>query len=280
MKNKKIYSILSILYHHSDFLKKYYKTFGIFYKLRNMFPNISGGGMEQYSIYYKNEQTFYNIKFDKIIDDDIIALHLSTLDNKDSCIFIIIDKDNNFAYIEGITYNKYTTCFDSPKLNNGKTIMEITIKMLKKYKNKLNINSIQLRDNSFILCDTTNICLADLSFLQYNETFYGRFGFRPIDKNINKKYLKNIDILQTTLVKNIDLIKILNNYEDIIDIKIMNKMIHNYTKHKDINIIQWFSKFSKKYFHANCKLMDYLVDTIYKKLELTSMKSESFILKI
>ena len=152
--------------------------------------------------------------------------------------------------------------------------------MLKKYKDKLKINKIQLKDNSFIQCDSTKICLADLSFLQYNETFYGKFGFSPFDEKINKKYLKNRAILQTKLVGNINLIKILNEYEEDIDDKIKDKMIHNYTKYKETNIVQWFYKFSRKYFNADCKLMDYLVDTIYKELKLTSMKGESFILKL
>lgn len=277
----KIKQLLSQLYYHTDFLRNKYKTFGSFYKLYNI--NQTGGG---FNIIYKKN----NIKFDKIMDEGRLSLFLSvidekksvdkkkSIDNKDNCIFIIIDE--NIAYIEGITSNKYTKCFDTPELNNGKSLMEITIKMLKKYKDKLKINKIQLKDNSFIQCDSTKICLADLSFLQYNETFYGKFGFIPFDEKINKKYLKNRAILQTKLVGNINLIKILNEYEEDIDDKIKDKMIHNYTKYKETNIVQWFYKFSRKYFNADCKLMDYLVDTIYKELKLTSMKGESFILKL
>jgi len=271
-------SILSQLYYHTDFLRKKYKLFGSFYKLYKV--NQYGGG---FNILYKKQ----NIKFDKIIEEDRLSLFLSVvdgnkdnIDNKDTCIFIIIDKETDFAYIEGISSNKYTKCFDTPELNNGKSIMEITIKMLKKYKDKLKINQIQLKDNSFIVCDNTKICLANLSFLQYNETFYGKFGFRPFEDSINKKYLKNIVILSTSLVGNINLLKILDDYENIIDNKLKDKIMHNYTKYKDTNIVQWFSKFSRKYFNVDCELMDYLVDTIYKELKLTSMKGEPFILNI
>ena len=49
--------------------------------------------------------------------------------------------------LEGITSDKYTKCFDTPEFNNGKSIMA-TIKMLKKYKDRLKINQIQLKDNT------------------------------------------------------------------------------------------------------------------------------------
>jgi len=274
-------SILSQLYYNTDFLRKKYKLFGNFYKLYKV--NQYGGG---FNIVYKNTY----ITFDKIIDEGRLSLFLSvvddknnldnkdTLDNKDNCIFIIIYDD--MAYIEGITSNKYTKCFDTPEFNNGKSIMEITIKILNKYKDKLKINQIQLKDNSFILCDNTKICLADLSFLQYNDTFYGKFGFRPFEESIYEKYFTNRVILTMTLVGNIDLPKIMKEYNNSIDIRIKDKIIHNYTKYKDTNIVQWFSKFSRKYFNADCKLMKYLIEAIYKELKLTSMKGETFILKI
>ena len=268
-------SILSQLYYNIDFLREKYKLFGSFYKLYKLTQY--GGG---FNIIYKNTP----ITFDKIIDEEILSLFLSVLDDKstssntDNCIFIIIYDD--MAYIEGITSNMYTKCFDTPEFNNGKSIMEITIKMLKKYKDKLKINQIQLKDNSFILCDNTKLCLSDLSFLQYKETFYGKFGFRPLEESIYEKYFINRVILTTTIVGNIDLPKIIKKYNNSIDTIIKDKIIHNYTKYKDTNIVQWFSKFSRKYFNADCKLMNYLVDTIYKELKLTSMKGETFILKI
>lgn len=203
--------LLSQIFYNNDFIKNYYKKqFGLFYRQIN---NLKGGG---FNVEYKNNI----IKFDKIIDEDRITLYLSTIDKKDNCIIIIIDKDTNTAYIEGITNNKYNNCFDTPVLNNGKVIMEITIKMLKKYQDKLKIKSINLkligrnekindfslhRINSFIQCsDKVKIWLANLSFLQYNETFYGRFGFIPIEEDIYIKYLENKEILKSKFVKSID----------------------------------------------------------------------------
>ena len=181
--------------------------------------------------------------------------------------------------------------------------------MLKKYQDKLKIKSINLKDNSyeevypnlfikligrnekikdfslhrinsFFQCsDKVKIWLSDLSFLQYNDTFYGRFGFMPLDKDIYKKYLKNQAILELTLVKSININKILNEYTNINTI-LRDKIYHNYERHKDYNIVQWFNKFSKKYMVADCKFFNYFIEYIYNDLKLNTMKGESFELKL
>ena len=194
---------------------------------------------------------------------------------------IIIDKVENIAYIEGVANNKYNNYFSTPELNNGKDIMIITIKMLQKYKDKLNIKTINLKDNSFIQCDDMRqVSLADLSFLQYNDTFYGRFGFIPIEKNKYKMYVKNQSILEETLVKSIDLVRIINEYTHKIDTIFKTKIIHNYNKYRDYNLIQWFHKFSRKYMKNDCKFFNYLISIIFIELKLTTMQGVSFIYRL
>jgi hypothetical protein len=293
--------LLSQIFYNNDFIKNYYKKqFGSFYRQIN---NLKGGG---FNVEYKNNI----IKFDKIIDEDRITLYLSTIDKKDNCIIIIIDKDTNTAYIEGITNNKYNNCFDTPVLNNGKVIMEITIKMLKKYQDKLKIKSINLKDNSyeevypnlfikligrnekindfslhrinsFIQCsDKVKIWLANLSFLQYNDTFYGRFGFIPIEEDIYIKFLENKEILKSKFVKSIDFKNIIEQNKNNIDDRLKAKMIHNYERHKNDNIVEWFNNFSKKYMKADCVFFNYLIEYIYKELKLNIMKGESFVIRL
>ena len=60
----------------------------------------------------------------------------------------------------------------------------ITIKFLKKYQEKFNINQIELTNNSYIACNykDVKIWLVDLSLLQHNESFYEKFGFVPSKK--------------------------------------------------------------------------------------------------
>ncbi len=232
-----------------------------------------GGG---FNIEYKNNM----VKFKSMLDDDRLNIYLSTLDNTDeTCIFIIVDKSDKTAYIEGITNSKENKCFDNPELNKGFTIMEITIKMLKKYKNKLNIKNIQLKDNSFIYCDNKiKIWLASLSQLQYNNTFYGRFGFVPLDEEVFRKYDRTINILKNTLTNKLNLNSIILEY---------NKKIHNeinimkyYIKYKDANITVWFNKISHLYLKEDCDFFKFLIDAIFYELKIDKMIHESFILKL
>jgi hypothetical protein len=151
-----IKKILSQVFYNNDFLKLYYKKqFGTMYRQIINGINSTDINILKNKLIYKGFKINYkdtDIKFNKIIDEDRLMIYLSTIDNKDNCIMIIIDKDTKSAYIEGITNNKYNKCFDNPELNNGKTIMEVTIKMLKQYKDKLNINTINLKDNMRQAC--------------------------------------------------------------------------------------------------------------------------------
>jgi len=259
-------NILKRLYYNNDILKKYYKSFSLLKK-----NYLQQGGA--FSIEYNNTK----IKFNKIIDDGIIKLFISS-QNDENCISILIDK-SKVAYIEGITNNKFNNCFDNPEFNKGFVIMEITIKMLKKYKHKLNIDTIQLKDNSFIYCsDKIKIWLSSLSFLQYNNTFYGRFGFIPKDKHLYKKYLQNQQILSTTLLSNLNLNLIIELFSK--KIKYEKEIISYYIKYQNKTIVYWFNKISHKYLLDNCSFFNHLIDYIFKEIKLDKFTHETFILNI
>ncbi len=265
-------NILSMIYHNNNFIRHVYKTFKNFKD--NVKNNISGGA---FSIDYKK----YHIKFKKLIDDNLLKLYLSTPDENTNCISIIIDIKLGLAYIENVTNDKYTNCFEQPELNNGKTIMEISIKLLKKYKDKFNIKEIQLKDNSFITCDEkTSIVLSDLSFLQHNETFYSRFGFKPRKDNDYENYMKNKAILSISKVKKIKLEKILIDYNNDINSNLKKQLLEDYEEHLDYNIIQWFNHFSRIFMKKDCKLFKFIIEAIYKKLDLTKLNNIGYTMKL
>jgi hypothetical protein len=115
-----------------------------------------------------------------------LNLYVSSIDKHSNCILILIYKDNNTAVLQGISSDK---CFRNPEFNNGKNLRVITIKFLKKYQEKFNINQIELTNNSYIACNykDVKIWLVDLSLLQHNESFYEKFGFGP---SKNRCYVK------------------------------------------------------------------------------------------
>ncbi len=264
--------ILSMIYHNNKFVRNTYQSLKIFKD--NIKNNMTGGA---FSINYKE----HHIKFNKLVEDNLLKLYLSTPDESCNCISIIIDIHLGVAYINNVTNDKYTNCFEQPELNNGKAIMEISIKMLKKFKDKFNIKQIQLKDNSFITCDDkTTIVLSDLSFLQHNETFYSRFGFKPREDTDYENYMKNKAILSISKVKKIKLDKILNNYNNVINLKLKEQILEDYNTHLNYNIIQWFNLFSKTFMKKDCKLFKFIIDSIYLKLELIKLNNIEYSMKL
>jgi hypothetical protein len=131
---------------------------------------------------------------------------LQAKNNDSDCVVISIDKELNQVSIDNLTTNKLQ-CSNSIINNIGSHLIELTIKLLNKYKNKFNINKVLISDHSFLFCSKSkvNIILADLYTLKHGITFYGKFGFvlydnNPIlnitstiklNKTLNKKFNKN-----------------------------------------------------------------------------------------
>lgn len=151
------------------------------------------------------------------IDDNHFILYSK---NETECVTVIISKKDKIAEIHSI--GDYKTCLYESNINVG-SLLKITMKMLQKYKTKFDITMIILTDNSLKKCGTQNIKLSLMLTLLTGDTWYGKYGFRPIDyqndeyildKLNNKLYEKNKIISQTIKINDIKLmsfIKLTNN---------------------------------------------------------------------
>lgn len=214
------YDMLKYVYFNSKIIKHKYKSFTNFIKDSNLINQIGGNKLK---VDYKiddNENTYI---FEK---DDYSDLYiLSSFDKYTKhCIVVSVDKTNRIANINelnGTTDN----CLKSTNIkNSGSHLLKITLKMIEKYKDKLNINVITLSDTSFKFCGKHSLDLIYLSVLTSGETWYGKYGFRPV-------------------------IEISNNNGNNINIKINNQLNDIYEKNKkimdrltitDINFIKYF----------------------------------------
>lgn len=176
------------------------------------------------------------------IDDNHFILYST---NENECATVIISKKDKIAEIHSI--GNYKTCLYESNINvgslskkfldfldnlavekvgtffPGSILLKITMKMLQKYKTKFDITMIILTDNSLKKCGTQNIKLSLMLTLLTGDTWYGKYGFRPIDyqndeyildKLNNKLYEKNKIISQTIKINDIKLmsfIKLTNN---------------------------------------------------------------------
>ncbi len=212
--------MLKYVYFNSKIIKHKYKSFTNFIKDSNLINQIGGNKLK---VNYKiddNENTYI---FEK---DDYSDLYiLSSFDKyTQHCIVVSVDKTNRIANINelnGTTNN----CLKSTNIkNSGSHLLKITLKMIEKYKDKLNINVITLFDTSFKFCGKHSLDLIYLSVLTSGETWYGKYGFRPVIE-ISNNNGNNINI------------KINNQLNDIYE---KNKKIMDQLTITDINFIKYF----------------------------------------
>jgi hypothetical protein len=267
--NKISLKTINNFFYSNEKLVKLYRHYHLFY---NHKKEQHGGG---YFIEYNNEK----IKFDKVVDDDHTKLFLSTIDGNGDCILILIFKDSDIALLQSLSNDN---CLKNPKLNNGKHLMAIAIKVLKKYKQKFNIKYVDLTDNSFIYCDkNVKISLADLSLLQYGDTFYGRFGFKLKEKKYNKMMINNKLILKNLLTKDINLSKIIIELKEYKLNKELLKTIYNsYQEYENELFIKWFLYISKLLMKYNCEFFDNFIIEIFQNYKLYSLAHKVFILEL
>ncbi len=212
--------MLKYVYFNSKIIKHKYKSFTNFIKDSNLINQIGGNKLK---VNYKiddNENTYI---FEK---DDYSDLYiLSSFDKyTQHCIVVSVDKTNRIANINelnGTTNN----CLKSTNIkNSGSHLLKITLKMIEKYKDKLNINVITLFDTSSKFCGKHSLDLIYLSVLTSGETWYGKYGFRPVIE-ISNNNGNNINI------------KINNQLNDIYE---KNKKIMDQLTITDINFIKYF----------------------------------------
>ena len=269
--NKTIYKY-KIKQTHVDILQNR-KNFGLLEKQLN-------GGGKDLTIEYNNESFI----FTKLDDEytTIISYILQAKNKEAECVVISIDKELKIASIDNISTDDLQ-CTNQQITYVGTFLVELTIKLLKKYKDKFNITKILLSDHSSLYCNQIrkSISLADLYTLKYGITFYGKFGFVPFDtesnKKLNKKFNKNKEIIKNLKVKDSKLLYYLEKFQDKKKYNI-NKII-NYVKENENNllseIIIVLTNFSMIY-----EILNYIMPKIFNSNGLTSFNNKSFELVI
>jgi len=133
--------------------------------------------------------------------------------------------------------------------------------MLKKYKDLLRINKIVLTDNSVKKCEANSedIKLSHMLILLTGDTWYGKYGFRPINVNtykhneiLNENYNNNKLIMNKITIKEVNIMKYINMTKDknVINTveKILDKNGNMLLKNYDITY-QYFSLFYERLYN-------------------------------
>ena len=186
--------------------------------------NQSGDG-KKLTVKYKNNK----YTFDEAHNKNYNVLY-SIDKNPFDCVAIVILKEEKIAEIHEIS--NFESCLVQSNTNVDSKLLQITIKMLKKYKTKLDINYIILTDNSLKKCNSNNIKLSMMLTLLTGDTWYGKYGFRlydlskkDFDKLLIKFYKNNKNIMNKITIIDLDLLKYIKKTENIKLIKATKKLL-------------------------------------------------------
>jgi hypothetical protein len=261
-------TILYLLNNNPIFKKiilKKYKSIMYYLKL-----NVQTGGTPTIKTLYNNE-TFGWYK----IEDNIWIL--SDEDDKD-CISITIDKESNEAYINNINADT-VRCGQTIINNQGSHLIKLVLQFLNENKILLNINKILLKDNASKICkNNKSIILRIFLTLLTGETWYTKYGFRPIDEKYKKDYRYNRDVMNSVKLNDIDFIFILNkilkyknknmisNDQSDYFINVYNQLKNNDPLVKDL----LFVIFRKDNYNFMCSVFELIYDKLILLLKLKS----------
>jgi hypothetical protein len=222
----------------------------------------------------------YRIKINEIVDNEIIFKEVYTdgkrklLLNKKKyfknntkyydCVVIIINEKEKHASLDSLQISE-NNCIDLDDFGlktTGKFHLKVAIKMLKKYKDKFNINKIILEDISTVKCNDEEFFLSSYLLLTKGYTFYGKEGFKYLKNNLND-LLKNYQEYTNNLkVKDVNINNILKPSKNI---EINKKIIEMSNNNKNIKFIELLGIIFSRENMLNddiCKLYFEIQDTI------------------
>ena len=247
--------------------------------------NQYGGGDKNTYITYKNEK----FNFSRVNDDGFLFYALYQIGSNRECIMIIIEKDINNCSINTLSYDD--NCFPEKKEKNGikwsgSDLLKIAFKLIEKIKDKYKLKTITLTDNSQKICsEGKSLDLGLMLTLISGDTWYGRYRFRPKDKNLQKAYKKNKEIMENTKIQDVlyfkDMLqKSLKKYYKN-NKKIQEEIINKYNEYFiQNNTLKSFLSLLLTYYDATCEMFYDFYINLASKLGLVQMFGKSFIKKI
>ena len=265
------YHIKKVIYKNSQLLRDNRTSIKNFFNREKLYSLTGGSDL---IITYKDLE----YKYTQINDEDYYILY--SKDDFD-CASVIIDRENKVGEIHGI--GNFKSCLSETNTKVGSTLLKITIKMLKKYKDEFGINKIVLTDNSIKKCGRKDIILAHMLMLLNGNTWYGSYGFRPIyinnydyNKILIKKYNDNQLIINKITIKEANILKYIKMTKNDEIMKAVEKI---YEKNEDMLLKIFLQKFLKE-FDSTCYYFYKFYEQLYNDIGLENFYKLFFGLNI
>jgi hypothetical protein len=235
-----------------------------------------GGSTKQIKVNYNGEEFIFENPYGDLV------YFLYSIDGKDGmCLIISINQEDKIANINNLNADTLK-CGDTIMDNQGTHLLKVGIKFLIENKHKFKINSIRLKDNAYINCRTKKlnkpiqINLSSFLLLTKGYTFYGKYGFEPLDENYKKLEYRLIKKLKKLKIENLEFDKIIKfiykknkkyNYIKTIHI---DKFKEYYENFKD----KYYYDFMSNYFHKNnpssCIIFDLMKNELIYRIKKNS----------
>ncbi len=259
--------------------------------LRNITNNMAGGGTnrkiliddkndtKEFSIKYKNVDYIFHTHHDKYS----VFYRLYQKDSDDECIFIIVEKDDKkdvICEIHNLSYDSTCTPLAEISDRNGSSLLKIALKLINTIKDRYKIKRIQLTDNSVKNCKGKQIRLNMMLTLLTGLTWYGKYGFYPKNRKIQKEFDSNNKIINKTLLSAVSDFKqlIINSQKKSKSKLNLNKILRNYDRAiEDKALLKNYLKYFLKEYDKTCDIFYYFYDKLYMELKLMDMYGETFV---
>ena len=249
-----------IIYRNSYFIKS------------QIFKLDQTGGGKKLTVKYENNKYI----FEEAHDENYYVLY-SIDKNPFDCVAIVISKEFKTAEIHGIS--NFESCMVQSNTNVGSKLLQITIKMLKKYKTKLDINYIVLTDNSLKKCNSNDIKLSMMLTLLTGDTLYGKYGFRPyspskkdFDESLTEYYENNKNIINRITITNSNLLKYIEKTENI---KLINATEKLLLTNPEMLLKDYLSNLLKNY-NKTCGIFYIFYEKLFYDIILDNIKLYDF----
>lgn len=238
------------------------------------------GGSEKLKIKYKN----FDYIFKQVYDTEYIYILYSYDDSNGECVILTIDKEDKSVIITSLgSLDKYY----NEEINVGSNLLKITLKMIRKYKDKLGVNKILLTDNTIYYCNNIKLDLQIMMTLFEGHTWYGKYGFRPynkegntyiLDNYYNKIYDINLQIMNTIKIKDINFNKYLllinEKYPDNFTLEIIDIFNLFLENNKDLLVKDFLKIINKKdIFKKTCDYFNVYYKILFDDLQLKKINS-------
>lgn len=258
--------------------------------LANKYDNILNNNNQIGGKLHIIELDGYKFRIDISKDEDLIMIELQQSDGQPpSCATVLINKEGICA-LQGIgIHEKCVLPPYSEKKGYGSLLLKFIIRFLQVNRDKLKLKRIELRDESTRACIkcNKNIRLTTMYTLLYGDTWYGKYGFKPIvidnevrTKELQIKYEKNKEIINSVLVKDIPLLGIMMDASIKSGVSVNKQNLEKYLEHnKDKLLKDILNEFLKRY-EDYCCLVEYMTDDLFHILKLENFEGKTFYMDI